>query len=254
MNPYLEDALFWREVHNRLIVAIANELGTKLRPKYYAAIETRTYIEDESGGILVGIPDAVVFATERSHPLSTPTTSTVTLPSTQPQQIRLPEPIEIKERFLEVRTVKTHKVVTVLELLSPKNKRGDGRSSYLKKRQAILESRSHLVEIDLLRAAQPMPLADVIWVGDYRILVSSAAQRPHAVLYSFGLRDRIPLFFLPLKPEDPALAVDLQPLFHEVYDQGNFDLRVDYDQPVPEPALSDDDQVWVQQITTALGA
>jgi hypothetical protein len=88
--------------------------------------------------------------------------------------------------------------------------------------------------------------------ADHFFLLFSLNSRSNS--RSFGLRDRIPLFFLPLKPEDPVLAVDLQPLFHEVYDQGNFDLRVDYDQPVPEPALSDDDQVWVQQITTALGA
>ncbi len=48
MNPYLE-ALFLRsEVHNRLILALANDLGRRLRPKYYAAIETRTYLEDDS--------------------------------------------------------------------------------------------------------------------------------------------------------------------------------------------------------------
>lgn len=253
MNPYLEDAVFWREVHNRLIVAIANELGSKLRPKYYAAIETRTYLEDESDGILVGIPDAVVFAASPSRsPSTTTTSSTVTIPTVQPQQVKLVEPIEVKERFLEVRTVKTHEVVTVIELLSPKNKRGDGRSSYLKKRQAILDSRAHLVEIDLLRAAQPLPLSDVSWMGDYRILVSDAAQRPNATLYSFNLRDQMPPFLLPLKPEDTAIEVDLQTLLHEVYDQGNFDLRVDYTQPVPEPVLSEDDQAWIQHAVASL--
>lgn len=50
MNPYLEDLVFWREVHNRLIVALANDLGARLRPKYYSAIETRTYLKDESEG------------------------------------------------------------------------------------------------------------------------------------------------------------------------------------------------------------
>ena len=44
-------------------------------------------------------------------------------------------------------------VVTVLETLSPANKRpgGDGRREYLKKREEVLQSPSHLVEIDLLR-------------------------------------------------------------------------------------------------------
>jgi hypothetical protein len=81
-----------------------------------------------------------------------------------------------------------------IEILSPKNKRGDGRIGYLKKRQAILQSQTHLVEINLMRAHQPMPLVGISQLGDYRILVSDAAQRPNAKLYGFNLRDRSPLF------------------------------------------------------------
>ncbi|MFM7450531.1 MAG: DUF4058 family protein [Leptolyngbyaceae cyanobacterium] len=253
MDPYLEDAFIWREVHNRLFVAIANDLGARLRPKYYAAIETRTYLEDESEGVLVGIPDAIVFASRGQGEAATATLATVELPALQPQRVQLLEPIAVKERFLEVRTVKTHEVVTVIEVLSPKNKRGDGRISYLKKRQAIFESQTHLVEIDLLRAFQPMPVSGVKGLWHYRILVSDAAQRPYAALYGFNLPDPIPSFLLPLKPEDNPLIVDLQPLLHTVYDQGNFDLRIDYTQPVPEPPLSDSDRAWVQQSISSVG-
>jgi Protein of unknown function (DUF4058) len=210
MNPYLEDPFFWREVHNRIIVELANDLGARLRPKYYAAIETRTYT------------------------------------------VQLVEPIEVKERFLEVRRVKTHEVIVAIEILLPQNKRGDGRSSYLRKRQAIFESHTHLVEIDFLRAHSPMPMRKVNYQHDYRILVSDAAQRPNAELYGFNVRDRIPSFPVPLQPEDPPVLVDLQPLLHTVYEQGNFDLRIDYQQPVPQPDLSEGDRAWVQQILAVL--
>lgn len=253
MNPYLENPFFWREAHNRMIVALANDLGARLRPKYYAAIETRTYLEDESDGVLVGIPDAIVFASTSLDQSTRATIATVEIPQTQPQRVQLVEPIEVKERFLEVRQVQTHEVVATIEVLSPKNKRGDGRTSYLKKRQAIFESQTHLVEIDLLRAYQPMPMAGVNGLWDYRILVSDAVQRPSAELYGFNLRDRIPRFSLPLKPEDNPITVDLQPLLHTVYDQGNFDLRIDYTQPIPEPALSESDRAWVQQCITSSG-
>lgn len=43
MNPYLEHPARWQEFHDRLIVAIADELGPKLRPKYRAAVEERIY-------------------------------------------------------------------------------------------------------------------------------------------------------------------------------------------------------------------
>jgi hypothetical protein len=39
MDPYLEDPFFWHQVHSQLIVALSHDLGGKLRPKYYAAIE-----------------------------------------------------------------------------------------------------------------------------------------------------------------------------------------------------------------------
>jgi Protein of unknown function (DUF4058) len=260
MNPYLEDPFFWREVHNRMIVALANDLGAQLRPRYYAAIETRTYLDDDSDGILVSIPDAVVFAsTQQLRPSalaksSMPTMATVEVPLAQPQRVQLVEPIEVKERFLEVRRVNTHEVVVAIEILSPKNKRGDGRSSYLKKRQAILQSQTHLVEVDLLRASQPMPMVGMAGQHDYRILVSDAAQRPSAELYGFNLRDRIPLFPVPLKPEDAPGIVDLQTLLHAIYDQGNFDIRVDYQQLLPEPDLSESDRAWMQQILLAAQA
>jgi Protein of unknown function (DUF4058) len=253
MNPYLEDPFFWREVHNRIIVELANDLGARLRPKYYAAIETRTYLDDESDGVLVGIPDAIVFASSPSIRQPPPATiATVEIPRIQPQTVQLVEPIEVKERFLEVRRVKTHEVIVAIEILSPKNKRGDGRSSYLRKRQAIFESHTHLVEIDFLRAHSPMPMQKVNYQHDYRILVSDAAQRPNAALYGFNLRDRIPSFPVPLQPEDPPVLVDLQPLLHTVYEQGNFDLRIDYQQPVPQPDLSEGDRAWVQQILAVL--
>jgi Protein of unknown function (DUF4058) len=247
MNPYFEASFLWREVHSRLIVALANHLGSCLRPKYYAAIETRTYLEDESEGVLVGVPDAIVFASTQTRKASTATISTVTIPQAQPQRVQLVEAIEVKERYLEVRQVETHAVIAVIEILSPKNKRSDGRIGYLKKRQAIFESQTHLIEIDLLRAYQPMPMVGMSWLGDYRILVSNAAQRPNAELYEFNLRDRIPIFQLPLQSEDEPLIIDLQPLLQTVYDEGNFDLRIDYNKPVPEPALSESDLAWVQQ-------
>lgn len=45
------------------------------------------------------------------------------------------------------------------EVLSLKNKRtGEGREQYLSKRSKLLSSNAHLVEIDLLRGGEPMPM------------------------------------------------------------------------------------------------
>jgi hypothetical protein len=48
---------------------------------------------------------------------------------------------EVNEAYLEIRENTTKKIITVIEVLSPKNKRsGEGRIAYEKKRQQILST------------------------------------------------------------------------------------------------------------------
>ena len=67
MDPYLERAEVWEEVHTRLLVAIADALGPQVRPKYRVGVEQRTYLAvltpDEYE--LVGKPDVLVAAPRR---------------------------------------------------------------------------------------------------------------------------------------------------------------------------------------------
>lgn len=149
----------------------------------------------------------------------------------------------------EVREVGTHQVITVIEVLSPKNKRnGVGRTAYEKKRQRVLSSSSHLVEIDLLRENTPMPMIGVEETSDGSIVVSRSTTRPMADLYGFQLREPIPSFSLPLKPDDPELAVDLQAILLGAYDRGSYEFRIDYHQPIPPPKLSSANQQWVNEL------
>ena len=137
--------------------------------------------------------------------------------------------------------------MTVIELLSPANKRkGKGRDIYEAKRAAILGSASHFVEIDLLRKNSPFPIHGASELGDYYVLVSRASKRPRAELYTFTMRESLPEFLLPLKEATESIAVDLQDIFQKVCDQASYDLRIDYTQPSPPPALAAVDQEWVK--------
>jgi Protein of unknown function (DUF4058) len=252
MNPYLEQPTFWSSVHSRLIVAIADAVAPQILPNYYIEVETRTYAEDPSNELLIGIPDAVVLTQSSLARSPQPPQATATALQTRPQQVQLPGGLEVKERYLEVRETETNAVVTVIELLSPKNKRpGKGRSAYEAKRDRILESTAHLIEIDLLRIATPMPLSQDNLPWDYRILVSRSETRPNADLYGFTLRERIPDFPLPLKHPGECVTIDLQTILQGVYDRAGYDYRIDYQQPVPPPTLASADQTWVTQILTA---
>ncbi|HEY9751970.1 MAG TPA: DUF4058 family protein, partial [Coleofasciculaceae cyanobacterium] len=189
MDPYLENPDLWSEVHSRLIVAIADDLTEHLSEKYRVAIEKRTYFSGDDS-LLVGIPDVSVVAKRRDGEM--PTGGTATLPLSEPITVTVPMVEEVQERYLEIREVKTGTVITAIEILSPKNKRkGEGRQAYERKRNQVLASLTHLVEIDLLRGGQPLPIKGDIQ-SDYRILVSRSDRRPSAQLYAFNLRQRIP--------------------------------------------------------------
>jgi hypothetical protein len=156
---------------------------------------------------------------------------------------------DMEEVFLEVREATTGKAVTVLELLSPVNKLvSRGREAYEEKRAQALRTRTSLVEVDLLRAGQPMPVVGSSIPSDYRILVSRGATRPRAQLYAWTVRETIPAFPLPLLPEDAEPMVELGTVLHALYDRAGYDLRLDYAR-APVPPLGAEDAAWAQQLT-----
>ncbi|MEQ9372900.1 MAG: DUF4058 family protein [Coleofasciculus chthonoplastes F3-SA18-01] len=59
MNPYLELPDLWHQVHNRLIVAIADAITPQIVPKYRVAIEERIYTSIDDS-LLLGIADVAV--------------------------------------------------------------------------------------------------------------------------------------------------------------------------------------------------
>ena len=154
-------------------------------------------------------------------------------------------PVKVTERYLEIREVATGDVITVIELLSPTNKRpGEGYQEYQAKRLQTLGRRTHLIEIDLIRADTPLPMRlHAGSPGDYRIVVSRAPHRPRAEVYAFTLRDPIPDFAVPLLSDDPEPVVPLNHLVHDLYDRAGYDLTIDYSQP-PVPPLSPEDATW----------
>ncbi|BCL37358.1 DUF4058 family protein [Nostoc sp. MS1] len=252
MNPYFENPDLWPEVHHWIITAIAELLIPQLRPKYRVAVEKRVYQMTDENSVLVGIPDVVIgrsLANTQPEALNIAVAS----PPAKPLTVNLPIPEEVREGYLEVREVGTGEVVTAIEVLSPKNKRpGEGRKAYESKRQQVLGSLTHLVEIDLLRTGEPMPILGKQIESDYRILVSRSNYRPQAELYPFQLPEPIPAFLLPLRRGDTEPVVDLQGLIHGVYDRAGFDLAIDYTRE-PVPPLRESDTIWAKEILQQQG-
>ena len=115
------------------MVGLANRLAPILRPQYYIEVETRSYMDTPEDELLIGIPDAVVLGNNQLNheseksPFSEGSRVAVRTP---PQTVTLPVPVEVRERYLEVRELGSDRVITAIELLSPTNKRkGKGRDA-----------------------------------------------------------------------------------------------------------------------------
>jgi len=247
MDPWLERPSLWPDVHNRLIAAISDALTPLVAPRYYVALERRTYFFQPDDLALLGRPDIAVVSTRLPLRKETRPGSNTVL------DVEVLIADEVAENYLEIRETDGETLVTVLELLSPANKlHVQGRADYERKRVHVLRSRTSLVEIDLLRAGEPMGVSPRPDAVDYRVLVSRGWTRPRARLHTFGVRDAIPAVAIPLAEGDVEPELALGEVLHALYERARFDLRLHYDR-APDPPLADDDLGWAQRLAGGAG-
>jgi hypothetical protein len=247
MNPYLEDADVWQDFHQSFIPLLRQLLSEQVRPKYLVKIEEQIFIHEvlENQRYLAGRGDMTV---SRGNAKSTDT-ALVLLEA--PAIGRVPLSLDVERHaFLEIRDRANRQLVTVLELLSPSNKRpGPDREQYLAKRQRLLASAVHLVELDLLRGGPRLPIENLP-PCDYCVMVSRYEDRPNVGLWPLGLRDRLPTIPIPLLAQERA-ALDLQSALHQVYDAAGYEDYIYANEP--NPPLRGADAEWAQQLIAAKG-
>lgn len=242
MDPWLEHPARWPNVHQRLVTYAGDHLGAQVGEGYYVAIGERIYVETPSRTLY---PDVSVIDSPAPPPVRPGAAAVADVPTV----VRL-RPVERREPYLELRTADAdERVVTVIELLSPANKRlGAGRELYLRKQAEVLASDASLVEVDLLRTGEPTVALPAELSGDaaYRAVVSRASDREARELYPIGLRGRLPRVGVPLLPGVADLVLDLGAVLTEVYDRGGFGRRLDYQGTEPVPPLDPDDLTWAR--------
>ncbi len=162
-----------------------------------------------------------------------------------PTEIQLTAQDVERVPYLEIRDRFSRELVTVLEMLSPSNNRGEDRRQYLAKRNQLLESSVHLIEIDLLQGGRPMPDANRPDCA-YSVLVSRVEERPRCGFWPIGLKERLPEIPVPLKQHDGDARVDLQEILNRVYDVYAYEDFVYLG--APAPPLSPDDAHWAQGV------
>src|SRR5947199_6591743 len=87
---------------------------------------------------------------------------------------------------------------------------------------------------------------------DYLACVSRAGDRAQVEVYAVTLRERLPRIAIPLRGPDADVVLDLPAIFAHCYDNGAYAVRVDYDQPPPEP-FRRDDEAWADALLRNAG-
>jgi hypothetical protein len=239
MNPYLEQDDAWHDFHERFLPLVADLLVAQVRPGYIVKIDEHVYVHEVPAEPrhFLGRADLSVG---RSATPGEPRPDVGLLEP--PSQVGLPRLDLERLSFVEIRDRRNRELVTVVELLSPSNKRpGADREQYLAKREQVLGSSAHLVEIDLLRGGKPLPLANRPDCA-YSVLVSRVEDRPRAGFWPVGLRSRLPVIPVPLRAPDADARLDLQAIVHRLYDSAGYEDYI-YD-GVPDPPLAPDDLAW----------
>jgi len=243
MDPYLEDASRWADFHPTFIVALRRQLSRLVSPHFHVDIQEQVYLTEPGEAERRRIaPD--VFVTVGPATPAAPASGAMAI--TTPV-VETPQPeSEPRQRYLEIRDARTREVVAILEVLSPTNKaRGTPRrEAFLRKREAVMASGTHWVEIDLLRGGERPP--DVRRPSDYYALLKRAGADAQLEVWYFDLRDALPVIAVPLRPpfEDAPLA--LAGVLDETYADGFYADKLDYAGPVPPPRLRPADAAWAE--------
>ncbi len=244
MDPFIEGHE-WSNFHTLLIVEIHHALLRALRPRYVVAVEKHVFLATEFGerqGRIV--PDVSIGDRETTSK----TAFTESAHTNEPLIVTLPQLERIEQPYVYIRDSDSTEIVTIIELLSPSNKAiGSGRDSYITKREQLLNSGTHLVEFDLLRGGERLPIVEQLPEADYFACVSRTEERPRAQLFHWTLRDQLPIVPIPLINRDESTPLDLQSVFNATYDNAGYDYILNYQQPV-HPQLSPNAQQWIGQI------
>ena len=212
MNPYLENPQYWRAIHAPLIGVLDTAIREQLPPRFVTTVEERVYLSLTE----YTYPDVLVL--QERDPVAPPQAQTPqgTLIADTPITIALTQE-EIVETFLEIRIPGLpERVVTSLEVLSPKNKSREsrGRDAYAAKQSQVLRSDTHLVEIDLLRggvhtiaapfdevaAHHPLP-----W--HYAVCLHRARTANRFAIWVASVQERLPIFTVPLTDDYADIAI-----------------------------------------------
>ncbi|MCI0399664.1 MAG: DUF4058 family protein [Chloroflexi bacterium] len=245
MDPYLEAADMWEDFQANLAMEIQAQLTPYLRPRYIAALTPRVVYDE----VVIARPYTIKpeVSVWKVHDRPQVGVATAISPPPLVGTVSLEEPV--REQRIEIHEVETKRLVTVLEILSPVNKRRghDAFESYRRKRRHLLRTEVHLMEIDLLRVGERASIATPLPDEPYFIFLYRGPQPSRVEIWPLPLQKPIPVVPVPLLEPDPDVPLDLGRAIQVIYDRVAYDLRIDYNQEPPHPDLFEpEDKAWLE--------
>ena len=250
MNPYMEDR--WHTVHAALLVHALGHLQRQLPEDLIAEVEQELVV-GESEVSATYRPDVAV-----REPWEDASAGGVSVAEpiqvTKPVVVRVPPKPNRRLGIIDSQG----RLITVIEVLSPSNKRGKGGGDYRYKRDEFMESGVNLVEIDLVREGG---LVTELFDGDHVIRylrgrdgkmpphvvsVFRAARPTERELYPIHYQKPLPSFAVPLRAGERDVALDLQAILQQCYEDGAF-WMTNY-RKAPVPKLSPEDTLWLDDL------
>jgi Protein of unknown function (DUF4058) len=231
VDPYLEGQHFWEDFRASFLTYLRDALNDVLPDRYVAQLGERFRLVELSERKARSVRPDVAVVEQAGRPkrraaIRGRTGGTMTL---EPVTIPLPTvETEVQEVWIEIRRRTGRAPVSVIELLSPTIKTGDGFADYKTKRNSLIRQRVHLIEIDLLLGGRRLPMGKALPPGDFYALVSRAQQRPQSEVYAWSVRDPLPVIPIPLAKPDPDIMADLGAVFATTYDRGRYARLLDY--------------------------
>ena len=246
MDPYLEHPARWGGVLTRLIAVIGELLTQQAAPRFFVDSEDAVYVLglDDPGRPMVRPDLAIVDAGRPAAPaqqrgrIATPTL------------LDLQASLEVRIPYLKIIDTTDRQVVAIIKVLSPINKAAgsSGQREFVRKREQLFRSRTHWLEIDLLRAGSRPPA--IPQRGNYDAALHRAGEPDRLEAWFVSLRDPLPTVAVPLRPPFEDLALDLQQALGTLYDRYRYDTALDYREPPPSPPLSESDSRWARERIT----
>ncbi len=246
MDPYLERPERWSGVHARLIAVLGEMLARQVAPRFFVDSEDSVYVlglDDPARPL--GRPD--LYLAEAAGASGADRLSRSRGQIAAPTVLDVPASLEIRVPHLNVVDTADQQVVTTIELLSPINKvaNSGGRRDFLRKREYILNSHAHWLEIDLLRAGMRPP--GIPAQDDYDAVLHRAGSLDRLDAWFVAVREPLPTVAVPLRPPFVDVPLDLQEAVETVYDRYRYDTAIDYAGAPPLPSLSEADMLWANE-------